>query len=100
MTEHYLYILSGQGYGPLFIESTSRLQQRLKEHKSGHLSQAAYRIDRLVYAERYDTATQAALRVQALRAASREWTQALIERHNPNWIDLAEPAKDSCKHAA
>jgi putative endonuclease len=72
----------------------------MKEHKCGHLSQAVFRIDRLVYVERYNTASKAEARVKALRAASREWTEALIERRNPNWIDLAAPATTDVKHAA
>jgi len=100
MTYYDLYILTGHDCGPLFIASTSDLKTRMKEHKCGHLSQTAFRIDRLVYAERYDTASQADARVRALRSASREWINALIERRNPNWIDLAERATVDTKHAA
>jgi len=100
MTDHYLYILTSQDLGPLFIEATSNLKNRMKEHKSGHLSQAAFRIDKLVYVERYDSAAKAASRVESLRRASREWVQALIERQNPGWIDLMSSAKLPHKHAA
>jgi len=100
MTDHYLYILTTHDCGPIFIDSTSDLKMRLKSHKSGHLSQAAFRIDRLVHAERFDSAAKADKRAAALRAASREWVNALIERRNPCWIDLAERAKDRSKFAA
>ena len=100
MTDHYVYILTGQDCGPIVIETTSDLKARVKEHKCGHLTQAVFRIDRFVYVERYDTASMAEDRMRALRSASREWINALIERRNPNWIDLAEQAKTARKHAA
>lgn len=100
MTDHYLYILSGQSYGPIFIETASDLRTRLKEHKSGHLSQDMFRIDQLVYVERYDSAFKADARLKSLRSASREWVDALVMRQNPDWIDLSTRAKVKTKHAA
>ena len=88
MKKYYVYILSGQDYGPLFIETTSNLSGRMKSHRFGHLSQSAFRIDRLVYFETFDTSLDAQLRLKALRSASREWVDALVERKNPNWTDI------------
>ncbi len=100
MINHYLYILTNQDFGPFYIDATSDLKKRLKEHRSGHLSQAAFRIDKLIYAERFENASKAAARVSALRGASREWVQALIERQNPDWSDLTMPCKAQCRRAA
>ena len=100
MKNYDLYILSGREYGPIFIEMTSDLKARMKSHKAGHLSQSAFRIDQLVHIERFSTHKAAAARVKALKSASREWVDALIERQNPYWYDLMIPAKTEIKRAA
>jgi len=89
MQNYYTYILSGQEYGPIFVEAVQDIIARIVAHKRGHLSEAAYRIDRLVYVERHNTKQAAEARVMALKSASREWVDALIERSNPYWQDLA-----------
>lgn len=89
MKNYYLYILGGQDYGPIFIESVQDLVERIRAHKRGHLSVEAHRIDRLLYVEKHDSKEEAKKRVAALQSASRLWVDALIERQNPNWVDLA-----------
>jgi len=89
MKNYYLYILGGQDYGPIFIESVQDLVGRIRAHKRGHLSVEAHRIDRLLYVEKHSSKRAAEDRVQALQTASRTWIDALIERQNPNWVDLA-----------
>jgi putative endonuclease len=88
MSEHIVYILSGEQPGPVFINSTPDLLRRLAQHRSGKIRQSQFRIDRLVYVERYDCAFIAAARVRSLKAASREWLDALITSRNPSWQDL------------
>ena len=88
MKKHYVYILAGRTYGPLFIETTSNMTQRMNSHRSGHLSQSAFRIDQLVHVEMFDSALAAEARLKALKSSSREWIDALVERQNPNWVDL------------
>jgi len=100
MKNYYLYILAGQAQGPIFMEVTSDLLSRMKSHKSGYLSQTAFRIDQLVHIEQFSTYTSAKKRVEALKSASREWVDALIERKNPHWIDLLSPVKVEAQHAA
>lgn len=89
MKNYYLYILGGQDYGPIFIESVQDLVGRIRAHKRGHLSVEAHRIDRLLYIEKFDSKQAAEARVSALQNASRTWVDALIERSNPEWLDLA-----------
>ena len=93
MTKHAVYILSGRSFGPVFIASTSELEKRLAQHRSGKVSQSQFRIDRLVYTERYDCALKAASRVTALKSASREWLEALVRSQNPALLDLYAPAR-------
>lgn len=100
MKKYYAYILSGQNYGPVFIETTSDLLGRMKAHRAGHLSQETFRIDQLVYIEQFDSSQAASQRVKALKSASREWIDALVERKNPHWNDLLTPAKETVNRAA
>lgn len=89
MKNYYLYILGGQDYGPIFIESVQDLVGRIHAHKRGYLSVEAHRIDRLLYVEKHTSKAAANARVKALQSASRTWVDALIERQNPDWVDLA-----------
>lgn len=100
MKKYYVYILSGQNYGPIFMETTSKLTGRMKAHKSGYLSENNFRIDQLVHIEQFDSSKSANLRLKALKSASREWVDALIERNNPNWFDLLAPVREVARQAA
>ncbi|MDA8708341.1 hypothetical protein N9M10_03110 [Hellea sp.] len=88
MSEHIVYILSGAQPGPIFINSTPDLLRRMTQHRGGKIKQSQFRIDRLVYVERYDCAFKADARVRALKSASREWLDALVTSHNAGWDDL------------
>lgn len=100
MKKYYVYILSGQTYGPVFIETTSDLMGRMKAHRVGHLSENSFRIDQLVHIEQFDSSIAANARKAALKSASREWIDALIERDNPNWSDMLAPVKADARRAA
>lgn len=105
MTHHYTYILSGpsaekgQG-GPVFIGTTRDLRHRLTQHRIGRMSNKAFRIDQLVFAERHSSIEAATNRAAALKGASRQWLEALIERKNPDWRDLALLAKERMRRVA
>ena len=100
MKKYYVYILSGQTYGPIFIETTSDLMGRMKAHRAGKLSHSNFRIDQLVHIEQFDSGLAASQRMKALKSASREWIDALIERDNPHWNDMLAPVKAEARRAA
>jgi putative endonuclease len=105
MRHHYTYILSGPSAskgagGPIFIGTTRDLRHRLTQHRIGRASYDAFRIDQLVHAERHDSIEAATSRAAALKKASREWVDALIERKNPDWRDLTDLAKEKAVRAA
>ena len=100
MKKYYVYILSGQTYGPVFIETTSDLMGRMKAHRVGHLSESNFRIDQLVHIEQFDTSSAANQRKTALKLASREWIDALVERDNPHWNDMLSCVKTESRRAA
>lgn len=95
MSEHIVYILSGAQPGPVFIDSTPDLLQRMTQHRSGKIRQAQFRIDRLVYVESYKCAFKAEARVRALKTASWEWLDALITSRNAGWNDLLPSSPSS-----
>ena len=86
---HYVYILSGAGRGPLFIGAASDIKARLRQHQTGRVSHPRFRIDRLVYTERYSCGLKAAQRAKALKQASIQWVETLISAQNPNWETLS-----------
>jgi len=88
MTEHIVYILSGPTHGPVFIGATPDLLHRMTQHRSGKVSHAVFRIDRLVYTESYSCSFKAEARVRALKSSSSEWLDALISSKNPTWQEL------------
>ena len=89
---YYVYILTNQFNKVMYVGVTNDLQRRLKEHKSEKCDgfTKKYHINRLVYFEEYQEIDKAILREKQLKHWSRAKKNALIEKNNPNWIDLSE----------
>jgi putative endonuclease len=87
--QYFVYILSSHARR-LYVGVTSDLLRRIWEHKQGaHGFTARYRIFRLVHFENTENVTAAITREKQIKGWSRAKKQALIERANPYWIDLA-----------
>ena len=86
----YVYILASQRNGTLYTGITSNLVKRVWEHKQKIVSgfTAKYDIDKLVYYEQHENIMEAIKREKRLKAWLRKWKLALIEKNNPDWIDL------------
>ena len=71
---------------------TSRLGERIYEHRTGAFKgfTQKYKLKRLVYVERPATMPLAIQREKTFKRWSRAWKLALIEEHNPQWLDLFE----------
>ena len=86
----WVYILASRRNGALYVGTTRDLARRLAEHRRG--AGAAFtrerRATRLVYAQRLDSAAEAASQKRRLAKWPRAWTLRLIDRHNPGWRDL------------
>ena len=87
----WVYILTNRS-DTLYIGCTTDLARRLWEHQQGQTPgfTAQYRITRLIYAEQFPTARDAATREQQLKKWSRAKKVALIAANNPEWKDLGE----------
>ena len=86
----YVYILTNRIGGTLYIGVTNDLIRRVAEHKSKAAESFTKRHDvhRLVYFECFNSIEQAIHREKRLKKWTRAWKIALIEKDNPNWIDL------------
>jgi predicted GIY-YIG superfamily endonuclease len=85
-----IYILANKRRGTLYTGVTSNLIQRVYQHKTGITKgfAAKYRCERLVYFEILDAMPEAILREKQIKAGSRAKKIALIEKANPDWVDL------------
>jgi putative endonuclease len=65
-------------------------RSRIEQHRSGKGSVFArkYGVHRLVWFEEFADAREAIQREKTLKHYTRAWKINLIERTNPNWIDL------------
>ena len=92
MPSGFVYILASKRNGTLYIGVTSDLLDRMEQHREGVGSSFVkkYGVRRLVYFEEYALYTDAIQRETSLKRWKRAWKLALIEKHNPRWIDLLE----------
>jgi putative endonuclease len=88
----YVYILASKRNGTLYIGVTSDLIKRVWEHKNKLVEgfTEKYGIDKLVYYEQFRNAEYAIRREKRLKKYHRKWKIDLIEKINPNWMDLYE----------
>jgi len=87
---YYVYILSSQRNGTLYIGVTNNLKRRIWEHKNEFVKGFTkdYGIHNLVYFEQFNDIEQAILREKQLKFWKRKWKIELIEKDNFYWEDL------------
>ena len=87
----YVYILSST-FKRLYIGVTSTIEDRISQHKNGAFPESftsRYKIDQLVYLERFPSITSAIAREKQLKNWSRIKKIRPIVAHNPTWRDLS-----------
>jgi putative endonuclease len=87
----YVYILASKRHGTLYTGVTSDLMRRLYEHKN-HLTDgftSKYNVTNLVWFEQGDSITEAISLEKKIKNRSRQWKIDLIEKTNPDWVDLS-----------
>jgi putative endonuclease len=89
---YYVYILASKRNGTLYIGVTNDLERRLYEHKNNLVDgfTKRYRVHNLVYYESINDINVALQREKQLNRWTRKWKIDLIEKINPEWLDLAE----------
>ncbi len=86
-----VYILASRRHGTLYTGVTSNLLGRLYQHREKVTAgfTAEHDIARLVWFEVHEDMSAAILREKRIKKWNRDWKLALIERSNPQWVDLA-----------
>ena len=87
---YWVYILSFQRNGTLYIEITNNLVKRIWEHKNKKVDgfTKKYEIHHLVYYEQYNNPESAITREKQIKKWNRLWKIRIIEEKNPEWKDL------------
>jgi putative endonuclease len=87
---YHVYILASRIGGTLYIGVTNDLVRRVGQHKLkiAESFTKRYEVVRLVYFEAFDQIEQAIQREKRLKKWPRAWKISLIEKDNPDWIDL------------
>jgi putative endonuclease len=88
----YVYIMASS-FQCLYIGITTEIELRVKQHKNGsHPGSftSRYKIDKLVYFERFAMIPEAIAREKQLKKWSRIKKLRLIVAQNPTWQDLSE----------
>jgi len=90
MPSSYVYVMSNQFRGTLYIGVTSDLVKRVYEHRSNAVDgfTKRYGLHQLVYYEIHDDVREAIQRETQMKAWKRQWKIDLIEKDNPYWNDL------------
>ena len=85
-----VYMLASQKNGTLYIGVTSDLVKRIWQHKNGLVDgfTKKYSVHHLVYFEQTSDIMSAIQREKQLKKWNRQWKINLIEKQNPEWIDL------------
>jgi len=88
----FTYIMASQRNGTLYTGSTDDIVKRAWEHRSGAVPgfTAKYRVKALVWYEQHETREAAFRRERQIKEWKRQWKLELIERSNPEWLDLYE----------
>lgn len=86
----WVYIMANHYHGAMYIGVTAHLARRVSQHREGTGSDHCTRrgLVRLVWAEQGATIAECITHEKRLRRWHRDWKFALIEKANPQWVDL------------
>ncbi|WP_290746282.1 GIY-YIG nuclease family protein [Fibrobacter sp. UBA4309] len=87
---YYTYIMSNQSNSTIYVGVTNNIERRAFEHMDGSGAKftSKYKINKLVYFERYTEVKDAIQREKQLKGWKREKKNNLISQMNPEWRDL------------
>jgi len=92
MKEYFVYILASKRNGTIYVGVTNNLERRIIEHKNNLVVgfTEKYIVHALVHFEQFGDINLAIKREKQLKNWNRKWKLDLIEKENPNWLDLSE----------
>jgi len=85
-----VYILAKKRNGTLYIGVTSDIVKRIWEHKNNLIDgfTKRYSVHQLVWYELHESMEDAINHEKRLKNWKRPWKLELIEKSNPDWLDL------------
>ena len=88
---YYVYIMTNERNGTLYIGVTNNLLRRVWEHKTGQADSFTreYQTKMLVFFEETTDIYSAIQREKQLKKWNRLWKLRIIEEFNPDWKDLS-----------
>ncbi len=87
---YFVYLLASGVNGTLYVGVTNDLVRRVHEHRTDAVPgfTSRYGVHRLVWFDSTPSVEAAIHREKQMKSWKREWKIALIERDNPQWLDL------------
>ena len=87
---YFVYIITNQRYGTLYVGVTNDLVRRTYEHREGFVEGFSKRHDLslLVWYEVHEDINAAITREKTIKKWRRDWKINLIQENNPEWADL------------
>lgn len=88
----WVYIVTNERNGTLYVGVTSDIRRRAWEHRDGLVEgfTKRYGLKRLVHVEVHDDIRDAIRREKRIKRWPRKWKLDLLEAGNPDWDDLHE----------
>lgn len=90
MRSGYVYLMASRRNGTLYLGVTSNLPGRVFQHRNKLIAgfSSKYGCTTLVWFEACDDIQSARARELQMKKWKRSWKVELIERSNPQWLDL------------
>ncbi len=87
---YFVYILASKPRGTLYVGVTNNLTRRVFEHKNKLIEgfTERYDVNLLVWYESSESIESAIVYEKKLKRWRREWKIEMIEKQNPEWVDL------------
>ena len=93
----YVYIMTNKNNTVLYTGVSSKLRDRVYEHKTGKYKNSftyRYNCHKLVYYEGFVSIEEAIAREKQIKNYSRKKKESMINKMNPDWLDLYEQIED------
>ena len=88
---YFVYLLASQRNGTLYIGVTNDLGRRVEQHRTESVPgfTRRYHVHTLVWFETFARIDEAIAREKQLNGWNRAWKLRLIEKSNPDWLDVS-----------
>jgi putative endonuclease len=87
---YFVYLMASGKNGTLYVGVTNDLVRRVYEHRTGSVAgfTSRYAVNRLAWFESTSSVEAAIKKEKQIKNWKRAWKVALIEKGNPQWLDL------------